>query len=159
MSEKTRKKGWTADEIARLGVESDTAIARDLGINKSAVFKQREKLGIAAAKETQKKSPVYAWNAKSEKLLGTMPDSALAKVLGIGTSAARQARQRRGIPPFCASSAKRPEWTARAIKLLGLIPDKEIARLLNCSINAVSKKRRAFKIPSYRSGKSAKSET
>ena len=61
---------WTDDEVARLGTQSDAAIARQLGLTEAVVYNHRRRLGIAR--------PVERWSDDQIRLLGTAPDAEIA---------------------------------------------------------------------------------
>lgn len=71
--------------------------------------------------------------------LGEESDVAIAERLGCHSDAVRQARTRRGIPPF-----RRVDWS---LELLGVDTDREIAERLGLSISAVKSARRRRGIP------------
>lgn len=89
----------------------------------------------------------FRWTRPLVKLLGTMPDPALAKRLGLGRGAVQQERVRRGISawrPF-----RRVAWTEDAVALLGTDTDAVVATALGVSQAAVWAKRRSLGIPSF----------
>lgn len=111
--------------------------------------------------------PKASWTAEAVALLGTMSDSAVAKQLGIGVAAVRQARGDRGIPAHRlqapARAAKPPKKAAhagvrgrrpielptRCMQLLGAMPDVDIARKAGVSVDTVRRRRAEAGIPQY----------
>lgn len=70
-------KRWTDEAVSRLGKESDTAIARSLGITPAAVHTKRHSLGIARFERHRR------WTAAECRMLGRMSDAEVARRLGL----------------------------------------------------------------------------
>lgn len=85
---------FTPDVIALLGVESDVKIGQMLECDSESVRARRIALGIAPV-VVMTKLPEEAYG-----LLGTMPDTEIAKKYGVGIYAIRGARKKRGVPAF-----------------------------------------------------------
>jgi hypothetical protein len=90
------------------------------------------------SKPSKTGTPVV-WNRKLIRMLGTMPDAALAVKLGLTPGTILKRRQMYGIP------ASRPpkviDWSTELIASLGKIPDAEIARIYDINVLSVYKKR------------------
>lgn len=91
---------WTPDLIARLGIDFDTDIARDLGCSYQTVAYRRECLDIPPRKDRSapknKKIPCQELISK----LGTKIDAALAKDFGVSPVYVFKLRVRAGIKCF-----------------------------------------------------------
>jgi hypothetical protein len=87
------------------------------------------------------------WSSHNISLLGTMPDSALAKKWGIPLSSVFYKRKTSKIPSFRPSHEKK--WTSRNIRMLGKKSDQEIANLLGVKKTTVVKKRMSLGIESF----------
>jgi hypothetical protein len=83
-----------------------------------------------------------AWPEEHLALLGTMPDSELARQLGKTENAVRIQRERRGIP-----NPSGHGWTEGELALLGILPDAEVARRTGRTPMAVTCKRCELGIP------------
>jgi hypothetical protein len=122
-----------------LGIETDGAIAKRLGVTASAVLGARRRRGIPPA--VPQGNPRVDWN---NELLGIETDYALARRLGVTETAVSKARKRRGIGPAVLPSS------AREIPLLGKMPDVALARELGISQGRVGELRRKRGIPKFR---------
>ena len=94
--------------ISKLGTMTDASLANLANVNHCNIYAARKKRGIASFSELSghptrfspaRTRPVLFPNEMAY-LLGTMSDTALAAVIGIGKYAVAGARQRRGIPAF-----------------------------------------------------------
>jgi hypothetical protein len=89
---------WTPETLARLGVDTDSKIAKDLGLSISAVSQRRRALGIqrspGAALEAR------TWTAAEDALLGRETDLAVGLRLGIPPAAVEQRRLRLGVAGY-----------------------------------------------------------
>ena len=81
-----------------------------------------------------------AWTPKEEKLIGTMPDRAVAKRLGRSVSAVTARRRQKEIPYL--NAVLRP-WPDAEIKLLEKSSDENVAKRTGRSLKSVQDKRRA----------------
>ena len=79
------------------------------------------------------------WTSKEEKLIGTMPDGAVAKRLGRSVSAVTARRRLKAIPYL--NPVLRP-WHDAEIKLFGKASDEKIAKRTGRSLKGVQGKRR-----------------
>jgi hypothetical protein len=75
------KRGARQNVIARMGVDTDTAIARELGVSISAIAQRRRRLGIARAPDARLNG--FPWTRAADALLGEVPDREVASELGI----------------------------------------------------------------------------
>ena len=80
--------------------------------------------------------------------MGRIPDTQLARKLGISLDAVQRERRRRQIEPF---RARRPdiEWTSKMIQLLGTDIDSSVAEKLGLPMYCVRHKRQRMGIPPY----------
>ncbi len=95
-------------------------------------------------RKAPKSEPAHVWNKRQLSLLGKISDGALARQLGLSTSAVFLKRSSMGIPssrPFGSIG-----WGPREIALLGKHPDAEVARRLGIPYKSVIKKRLALGI-------------
>ena len=87
------------------------------------------------------------WTRWYKRLLGTMPDAALAKKMGLTPGAVLEKRQKLGIP---ASRPPKPiDWNRDLIASLGRIPDRDLAKLYGINVLSSYKKRLELDIPCY----------
>lgn len=78
-----------------------------------------------------------AWTADEDRLIGTLPDRALAQKLKRTTGAVRARRRMLGLPPVVSAKPWRPEQLA----LLGKVSDGKASRLTGHPISSVRAKR------------------
>lgn len=84
------------------------------------------------------------WSEDIVALLGTVPDSAIAKLLNCSSSLVSLKRLQLNIPPYSVEL-----WTEKALSQLGKIPDIKIAKKFGISPAAVLKKRRKLQIEPF----------
>lgn len=96
---------WTPEAIARLGIDSDTNIAADLGLDHATVAAYRERRGIAPAPR-RPTTPMPSWLEVVRERLGMVPDRVLAEEVGVHPQRVSQARARRGIPALRSRKTK-----------------------------------------------------
>jgi predicted transcriptional regulator len=77
--------------IGKLGILHDEVIAAEIGRSKSFVAKHRRSLGIAAAPRPHSPRSI---SKAAQRLLGTLPDSHIAKLYQLNTSTVRATRLR-----------------------------------------------------------------
>jgi len=85
-------KRWTRAQTALLGTATDREVARILGMNKPAVTRKREQLGVPPF--------VARWSTAEKALLGADTDAAIAKLLGRSQSAVETKRRQLRIPEY-----------------------------------------------------------
>lgn len=114
-----------------LGLMPDTNIARPLGVDHSAVRRQRVKRGIPTYKAPKpvKVKPVKVKKVKPAKVkkvkpdpwvkaeLGEVPDRIAASRMHVSLAAARKERLRRGLPPCRKRVPKYPALRAMKFKI------------------------------------------
>jgi hypothetical protein len=83
-------------------------------------------------------------NWEKEKRLGTMPDEALGKLLGVSGAAVHYARKRLGIPSW---RDQQDGWDSQP---LGKMPDALLALMLDCPVGRVASARTSRGIPPFR---------
>lgn len=81
------------------------------------------------------------WTPAMDRLLGTMPDTRVAKKIGFSAQIVSIRRHELGIPPY-----RRLDWT-KADRLLGKVPDSEVARIVGTTQPNVTYRRRKKGIP------------
>jgi hypothetical protein len=90
------------------------------------------------------RAPHYRrWTPAELKLLGTMPDTAVARRTGHTFRSTSAKRRELGLAP----ARIRQLWTSAEVKLLGTMPDAQLARRLGRSPSAVASKREEVKLP------------
>lgn len=92
--------------LAKIGTDTDKAVAAAAGVDENAVFRARRAAGIPPF--AVNKGAKYLWTPENELLLGTMSDAELGRRLGIQANNVCMARQRRGIPPYKAPPVHHP---------------------------------------------------
>ena len=89
----------------------------------------------------------HAWTRKHIAMLGTIPDAALARKLGLAVGTVLAKRQKLGIA--ASRPAKSINWTRDLIDTLGRIPDREFAKIYRMNVLTVYKKRLDLGIRCY----------
>jgi hypothetical protein len=123
--------GWSAEELALLGTDTDEAVAARVGRTLDAVRLKRDRLRIP---------PSRVWTAEELALLGTAPDEVVAR--GIGRSLSDVGRQRRALGILLLR-----RWTAEQRALLGTMPDAELAAQIGRTEEAVTRHRCLLGVP------------
>ena len=99
---------WTRGAVARLGIDTDTAIAAELEISVSAVAQRRRRLGIPLSPRSRRKP--RRWTPAEDALLGTMTDREVAREVGVSRGAVEGRRLELGVasfqPPICTCSRR-----------------------------------------------------
>jgi len=85
-----RRDSWPQKMIARLGVDTDTTITRELGVSISAIAQRRRQLGIARAPAAKLNG--FPWTPAADALLGELPDREVARELGISVATVERRR-------------------------------------------------------------------
>jgi hypothetical protein len=145
---------WTAERIALLGTDTDGKVAARLGLSTMAVQRRRFSLGIPPYAGSPFLPPGHEWTRREIRLLGTLPDRKVAKILGLSDSTVMYKRQALRIPPY---RRRLPpiRWTKKMLSLLGKVPDVEIARRYRISVARVRRKRYSLGIPGHVRGRVA----
>jgi len=97
--------------------------------------------------QPSKNGKPHNWTRRQIAMLGTIPDSALCRKLGLSVGTVLKKRQTLGIP--ASRPPKTIHWTPDVIALLGKIPDGEVARIYSMNILSVYKKRLDLGIRCY----------
>lgn len=135
----------TPEIEARLGQESDAAIAEDLGVTRKAITYHREVRGIPASNDRSRVPPPPPMGGHNRielpdeilSLLGAMPDEALAERAGVSKRRIFDARHARGIPSQAEQtgndgrfdgSGAHPRWSREDPAYLTL-PDSIVSQL------------------------------
>lgn len=84
-----------------------------------------------------------------ERLLGQVPDTKLAKNLGVDWRLVRRWRLERGIPAANPTGRVMHHWTPEEVALLGTMPDVELAKRLGLRVSSVCNARGGRGIPPY----------
>lgn len=132
---RSQRQQWVEKALPRLGKETDTAIAVDLGVTARQV-------GYLRAQVNKQPACRARWQAVPiTKSLGVVPDKELAEKLGVSVSAVKRRRQerelkfeRKGMPP-------------EAKEVLGKIPDMEVALRFGRSYDTARNWRIAHQLP------------
>jgi hypothetical protein len=106
MSEAQKRRGstaeppWTPQEERLLGTMTDNEVAKTIGRTRTAVNSRRRKLAIPlfALRRPACKSPT--WTPTRDRLLGTMPDTVLARKFHCSPMSVFYRRRKLGIAPF-----------------------------------------------------------
>jgi hypothetical protein len=105
LPEEPRKASWVVDwdDVRDLGRVPDGRLARRLGVTPAAVRNARLVRGIPAHEKRTARTGAHpgTW-VKVDPLLGTMPDTELARRFGVRVGMVRSRRARLGIPVWCA---------------------------------------------------------
>jgi hypothetical protein len=128
--------GWSAEELALLGSDTDEAVAARIGRTLDAVRLKRDRLRIP---------PSRTWTAEELALLGTAPDEVVAR--GIGRSVSDVGHQRRKLGILLLRT-----WTPEQRALLGTLPDAELAAQIGRTEEAVTRQRCLQGIPPSATG-------
>lgn len=97
--------------------------------------------------EPPRQGKAYVWTRKEIAMLGTIPDAALARKIGLCVSTVLKKRQKLDIP--ASRPAKSLNWTPAVIAMLGKFPDGEIAGTHGMNVLSVQKKRVSLGIRCY----------
>jgi hypothetical protein len=112
----------------------DRKLAAHLGRTLFSVQNRRLKRGIPPAS-----NPAYRpWSAREIGLIGTMPDSDVARMIGRRYEAVRDKRGALEIPY---RNPRYDWWTREELKLLEKLPDDEVSKRTGRSLHAVKLKR------------------
>lgn len=128
--------------VRKLGIVSDRSLSAEFGVSVNVVRAERIRRGIEAWRHTE-------WTPKRIAILGTMPDSQAAKIVGVTTNAAFSKRVSLGVPSFGKSrAAAQHHWRATELKQLGRVSDGVLAKELGISESVVTSKRHSLGIAS-----------
>lgn len=130
---------WGLEVVKRLGVDSDAALAAELGVSESAVKLQR-----------QKRESIYERRGMPPEALrdlGQLTDMAVALKYGRSYDTARAWRIKAGLPAV----VQYVRWSRAELAKLGTMPDGELARELGRRASHVKAKREALKIAPFKS--------
>lgn len=117
-------------DFEMLGIESDAAIARRLGVSFTTVHKARCRRGIPAAPFEEQRPNAVKWDEELE--LGLVPDTEIAERHGVHRNAVHAARKHRGIPCMWRDRANERE-RAKELRAKGwTLPD--IAAVFDVSV-------------------------
>ena len=86
---------WTTENIARLGRESDKAVATSFGITVSSVGARRRKLGIPPLAK-----PAPHWTKVMISRLGKVPDAVIARTYDLDFYVVNRKRRSLGLPGY-----------------------------------------------------------
>jgi hypothetical protein len=89
---------WEREENALLGTMPDKEVAKRVGRSATAVHAHRRSLGIRSYYKRKPQSEPVKWTPAKDKLLGTMPDSKVARRLGCSPMAVFYRRRKLRIP-------------------------------------------------------------
>jgi len=91
-----RRSRWTSTLLARLGIDTDSQIARKLGVSVAAVGQRRRRLEIPRSPDSRREG--RRWTLKEEALLGELTDREVAQELGISLDSVARRRLELDIP-------------------------------------------------------------
>lgn len=126
---------WTPAMLRCLGRETDLAISQRYNLPDEVVSGMRHELGIPCAPVIR--ATKHPWSSPHmRKLLGSAPDTEIAKQLGVFPDTVRIHRSRMGIPAF-----RKIVWTKVMLADLGTASDEVIAKRYGLSHSAVKCRR------------------
>lgn len=127
-----------------LGVRSDAAIAREMGVTATVVGRHRRQNQISAIRE------INFLPDEAIARLGTTSDSDLAREYNVAPQTVSNNCRKLGIPKFKPEPMKIPD---SCVHLLGKVTDLEVAKIAKIGVSSVSKLRREAGIPQHDLGK------
>jgi len=134
---------WRKAEIALLGTDTDTEIAKQLGVSSSQIRRKRMEYDITAFRSNSE----IRWTKKHLSLLGRINDQELAYRMKVNPATVSKKRIELGIER---AEDHRQAWREkRNRELLGTMSDGAIARKLGVTPSAVRLKRVAMGIPAF----------
>jgi hypothetical protein len=131
---------WSNEELALLGVVSDSEVSRRTGRSMRGVHHARKKLGVPALVEGPKGLHQRAWTAAEDRVVRTRTAAEAVQRLNRSRRAVHHRRcvlgvaEKREDPP--------PAWSAKELELLGVRSDAEVVRRTGRTLEAVQQKRR-----------------
>lgn len=128
--------------IRKLGKVSDKSLSEEFGVGTHLIRAERATRGIPKWQHID-------WTAERIAILGTMPDSHAAKLIGVTKSAVFSKRVSLGIQPFGKSkAARRYHWKPADLRQLGKVSDAVLAKALGVSGSVVTAKRHSLGVAS-----------
>lgn len=127
--------------LDQLGTSSNYRLARELDIPANYIATLRVKVGVPEPKVSRTRGkPLDAgiWTAETLALLGTMPDPALADLLGVSRFPVKKKRRELGIAPY---QEAYPEITAEIAGEFGISSDSALAKRLGVSASFIRRAR------------------
>jgi hypothetical protein len=141
-------KGWTGTEgtrrLMQAGQERRVAKLRGRPLPPEQVQRRRPTARAQNPGQSLNSTRGDGWTKAELRLLGTLPDAAVAARTGRGANAVRVKRCKLGIP-----NPSGPGWTAEELELLGTAPDAEVAARIGRTEGAVTLKRCRLGIPTF----------
>jgi len=139
---------WTPASDALLGTMVDQDIAEKLGCTVAAIRNRRHLLEIPRCRNTISAANKVEWTPALDALLGTIPDSDLAKMMGCSRASVYTRRRQLGIPRSIQSltPVNKFVWTSEIDAQIGTIADQQLAEKLGVTRNTVGKRRRLLGI-------------
>ena len=131
-----KKINWTDRILKSLGTDTDKNIGNRFGIRKDTVRKKRERLGIPRYTRITHEAIAF---------MGKVPDSEIAKLVGINTASIGAARRKLGI----LACPRGRQWNEKEIALLGKYSDTKIGDMLGISHDMVRWARLRYDNPAY----------
>ncbi len=143
---------WTEEMLRELGTATDKDVAALLDLHPKSVYLKRRLLGIPPFCEPRPRRHAasgFTWTDKRVALLGTAPDGAIARRLGISQTVVAIKRQELRIPSHVPWAAP-VSWTPEMDALLGRISDLEISRRYGIRTPAIRNRRKALKVAPFK---------
>ena len=131
-----RNINWTQTMISKLGTDTDKNLGCKWNIKKDTVRKKRERLGIPRYTRITHEAIAF---------MGKIPDSEIAKLVGMDTASIGAARRKLGI----SACPRGRQWSEQEIDLLGKYSDTKIGNMLGISHDMVRWARFKYNKPAY----------
>ncbi len=150
---------WPEELDRLLGELSDLALSKRFGIALSSIRSRRVKFGIpgTTGRRTGAAAPQFDWTEETDSLLGTAPDTTLARRLGVTPATVRYRREKLGVGPFVppplppTDPAGDPyEWSDETDALLGTMHDTLLAKRLGVNHSTVTYRRMELGVQPFR---------
>lgn len=127
------------------GTLPDIELAEKYNVTREVIRYHRRQRNINPYE--RKKTTKLIWKDEWLKLLGTMFDTKLAKIIGCNKATVCAKRSELNIKPY--TGKRSVFWTDEYVNMLGKISDRELSHIMNCSSFSVQQERINRNIPVY----------
>lgn len=138
------KKSYIDWDSVGLGEQTDSEIAKKLGVDPFVIFKEREKRGIPAHRKWRKRK------SYDDIDFGKKTDAELAKESGLSRERVRQVRTSLGIKSFYKQKKDKEYQTLDTLGLCGKAHDSYVANLTGISLRTIKTYRKKNNIQAYK---------